>query len=152
VTIKYGKGYEETWAVFNGQVEEVREDILGYFGVDRQTVEGLTLSELVVNVTNLAHGKGNAASILGGVVLGSKPTDPSPGPQADEAQQATGNDAWAQAEGSAPAADPNAALYTAIEAAADRAALKVLYAQNQAAFTDADLMTAWKAKGKSLPA
>ena len=69
ITIKYGKGYEETWAGFTGTVPEGREDIIDYFGVDRATVTELTLSELVVNVTNLAHGKGNVAAMLGVAAL-----------------------------------------------------------------------------------
>lgn len=132
----------------------MRENIVGYFGLDSASVADLTLSELVVNVTNLAHGKGNVAAMLGGVVLGSTPTE-IPAPQGDEAQQpSSGGDPWADAEDSTPAepVDTLAPLRAAIEAATDRDALKRLWAENQAAFADADLTAAWKAKGKSLPA
>lgn len=48
---------------------------------------------------------------------------------------------------------PNAALYSAIESSADVNALKLLWADNQQAFADdADLLAAWKAKGKALKA
>lgn len=153
MTIKYGKGYEETWAVFNGQTQEVRQDILDYFGIGSVSVANLTLSELVVNVTNLAHGKGNVAALMGGVVLGSQPTEATANVPAqrtsDEAQQPTSDDGWGD-EPAAPAGNPLQPLYDAVEACADKDALKRLWAENQVAFADADLLAAWKAKGKAL--
>lgn len=146
VTIKYGKSYEDTWAVFNGPLEGVREDLIAYFGVDRVSVENQTLSELVVNVTSLAHGKGNAAALLGGVAIGTDTTSiPTPAPRSDEAQQPSGTQEEPQGE------DLAKALLAKVEAATDVAALKRLWAENQAVFAAApDLMAAWKAKGKAL--
>lgn len=145
VTIKYGKGYEETWAVFKGMVTEVREDIIAYFGIDSASVAGQTLSELVVNATSIAHGKGNVAATLGAVAI----------PASDQGNQdsapAQGQDVWAQAEAAAqqqpPAVNP---LFAQIEACGDVGALQRLWAENQAAFADAEVMAAWKAKGKAL--
>jgi hypothetical protein len=155
VTIKYGKGYEETWAVFNGQVGEVREDIMSYFGIDPENsaVANLTPSELVVNVTNLAHGKGNAAALLGGVVIGSQPataTSAPASPKVDEGQQPSGSDPWAAAAASTPATPAANPMLALIEAVPDVPALQRLWAENQAAFQDAEVMAAWKAKGKAL--
>lgn len=105
-------------------------------------------------MTNLAHGKGNVAAMLGGVVLGSKPTEATT--TSDEGQQPTGSAAWAEAEAETAApsepVDLLASLREGIESALDRTALKRLWAENQEAFADADLTAAWKAKGKSLPA
>lgn len=148
VTVKYGKGYEETWAVFKGQNDEVRENIINYFGLDRASVADLTLSDLVVNVTSLAHGKGNVGAILGGVVIDPK--------KADEAQQPSGtsSDPWAGVESgdATPEQTGPHPLLAQIEACTTRDELKRLWAENQEAFADADLMAAWKAKGKSLTA
>lgn len=144
VTIKYGKGYEETWVSFRGSNEDVRKDIVGYFGLaDSASVADLTLSELVVNATNLAHGKGNVAALLGGTVI------PSSGTTNDEAQSDTRAAAWAQAEqqASEPAVNP---VLAQIEACSTVDELKLLWAENQAAFSDADVEAAYKAKGKAL--
>jgi hypothetical protein len=153
VTIKYGKGYEETWAVFKGSNDEVRGNILDYFAVPAENVEGLSLSELVVNVTNLAHGKGNAAALLGGVVIGSRPTEPADSATVtqdgkDEAQNTTASDPWAD-DAPAEPQGPHPVL-AVIEAATSVEELKRIWAENQAALTDADLLAAWKAKGKAL--
>ncbi|WJN63443.1 hypothetical protein [Streptomyces phage phiScoe56] len=155
VTIKYGKGYEETWAVFKGNPEEVREDIISYFGVMRDSVSELTLSELVVEMTSLAHGKGNIARFLGGTII------PPSEAAAPPAQTAPTGDPWAAAQSnqsSPPAAsqpeaeDPNAYILGEIEKQTDVAALKRLWAENQSFFSDPSVMAAWKAKGKALSA
>ncbi|MDH6462037.1 hypothetical protein M2302_002212 [Micromonospora sp. A200] len=145
VTIKYGKGYEETWAVFNGLPAEVRHDLMEYFGLDEDEVAGLTLSEVVVNATNLAHGKGNVAGILGGTVI------PSPQQARANATRTTG-DVWAEAAAStAPPAEPEEnPVLKLIEGATDVPTLQRIWAENQAAFADSAVMDAWKARGKAL--
>jgi hypothetical protein len=154
VTIKYGKGYEETWAVFKGNPDEVREDIISYFGLMRDSVTELTLSELVVEVTSLAHGKGNIARFLGGTIIPPSEAGPDPAP----ASSSSNEDPWAAAGAttSAPAAqpaeDPNAYILGEIEKQSDVAGLKRLWAENQNFFADPAVMAAWKAKGKALSA
>ncbi|WP_327292427.1 hypothetical protein [Streptomyces sp. NBC_01198] len=154
VTIKYGKGYEETWAVFQGSPADVREDIIAYFGFERDSVAGLTLNSLVVNATQAAHGNGLIAAQLGGVVVSEEPS-------ASTAKQE--GDPWAQAAGAKPAgitptapqqpaADPNAWILAEIAKQTNVADLKKLWAENQAMFADATVMAAWKAKGKALSA
>lgn len=140
ITIKYGKGYEETWATFSGTNDEIRELITQYFGFESASVADLTTSELVVNATQLAHGKGNVAALLGGTVIPS-----SSAPANDEAQNATADDVWSQAEQNAP--NP---LLAQIESCGDVEALKLLWAENQAAFSDAEVEAAYKAKGRAL--
>lgn len=152
VTIKYGKGYEETWAVFRGSnVDRIRAQICDYFGVDRASVSELTVSELVVNVTNLAHGKGNAAALLGATVI--------PSSQAGKAETAKpGEDVWSDdtAPGEFPAesapAEPEGPnpVIALMEATASIPELQKVWAANQSAFKDADVMAAYKAKGKAL--
>jgi len=96
VTIKYGKGYEETWAVFKGvTASNVRADIIDYFGMSHDAVAELTLHELVTNATDIAHGTGNAAALLGGVAIpaseaGAKPV------------QSTGGNPWEGLDDKAP--------------------------------------------------
>lgn len=154
VTIKYGKGYEETWAVFKGSPDEVREDIISYFGVMRDSVSELTLSELVVEMTSLAHGKGNIARFLGGTIIPPSEAAAPPAP-------APSGDPWAAAQSSTPvhtvadnqqAEDPNAYILGEIEKQTDVASLKRLWAENQSFFSDPSVMAAWKAKGKALSA
>ena len=127
VTIKYGKGYEDAWAVFHGLADEVRDDILSFFDIDRESVTGLSLSDLVVNATGTAHAVGNVAGYLGGTVIASQAT---PDSQAAE-----------------PAPHP---LLAVIEQTPDVPALKRIWAENQDAFTDPAVMAAWKAKGRAL--
>ncbi len=144
VTIKYGKGYEETWAVFKGSTGEVREDILTYFGIESASVASLTLSELVVNVTNLAHGKGNVAATLGATAIPSATS---------EAAQAEGTDPWAAAASASTPAQPEVnPIFDAIKACTTRDELKRLWAENQPQFADSAVMDAWKARGKELTA
>lgn len=146
ITVKYGKGYEETWAGFKGEASEVRADLLAYFGLDAEEHAGLTLNELVVNCTTMAHSTTFAVKTLGGTVV-APPSNPAQPPN-DEAQA----DAWSQAESGStdspgPVVNP---LVAQIEGAADVDALKLLYATHKEIATDAELLARWKAKGKAL--
>ncbi len=88
-----------------------------------------------------------AVAGLGGTVIPKPPPEaPASDPKADEAQ--VGNAAWDAAESGEPAPNP---LLAAIEAATDVPALQRLYAENTPALAGTpELLTAWKAKGKSL--
>ncbi|MFD6636786.1 hypothetical protein ACFWDN_13325 [Micromonospora chalcea] len=146
VTIKYGKGYEETWVSFAGLREEIREDIIDYFGLDRDSVSGLTLSELVVSATNLAHAKGNVASSLGGTVI----------PPAQQSKPAPASDVWdeigqAGQQSSAPAEPEKDPVLTLIEKAESVDELKRIWAENQERVVG-PILDAWKARGKELKA
>jgi hypothetical protein len=141
VTIKYGKGYEDTWAVFRGSVRQVRELICDYFGFECKLVTDLSLSDLVVNATNLAHGKGNVASILDAQIITETPA------------QTPENDPWAAA--SAPQPEQNTSNASAwilgeIEKQTTIADLQKLWAANQAMFSDPAVMAAYKARGRAL--
>ncbi|MFF9095661.1 hypothetical protein ACF1AX_21310 [Streptomyces sp. NPDC014802] len=157
VTIKYGKGYDDSWVVFEGSTPEVRAEIIDYFGMDPETQRGLSLSSIVVNATNVAHGKGLIATALGATVVEetntAAPAKPTEDPWA-AASAAQSSGPW---PGSASVAepkkeDPNAYILGEIEKQTTVDGLKKLWAGNQSFFSDAGVMAAWKAKGKSLQA
>ncbi|MGV9312573.1 hypothetical protein ACWDR0_10295 [Streptomyces sp. NPDC003691] len=136
VTIKYGKGYEETWANFRGSAVRLRAMIADYFGFKPEMVADLSLSELVVEATNIAHGNGNLAAYLGATRIGV----PQPGqPQTEAAQPATKDSAsaWALAK---------------IKDQASIADLQKFWASNQSFFSDPGVMAAYKARGRELQA
>lgn len=132
-TIKFGRGHEDPWLVFRGTPERVKEQIVVAFGTDVEEAEGLTLAELVVNVSKTAQGARTASAGLGGTVIK--------------------QGGWARAaqEEAAPAEPEVNPLLAKIEAVDSVDKLRDLYARNADAFkNDADLMAAWKAKGASL--
>jgi hypothetical protein len=145
VTIKYGKGYEQTWVTFQGSGEQVRADVLSYFGMDRLKLANLTLSELVVNATGIAHGVGNVAAGLGAMVV----PDAQSGVESP-AVSASATDPWTEAANRATEAAPANPLLAEIATAATIDALKAIWARNQSAFSDSAVMEAWRAKGRSL--
>ncbi|AKY03640.1 hypothetical protein SEA_IZZY_33 [Streptomyces phage Izzy] len=159
VTIKYGKSYDDTWAVFKGTPDEIRSDIVSFFGIMPDAVTEMTLSEIVTAATDLAHGKGNAARFLGATVV---PSQSAPAQPAQTAAPASNEDPWAAAASSAPstpstppapqAEDPNAWILGEIEKQTSVDSLKRLWAENQSFFKDSAVMAAWKAKGKALSA
>ncbi|MET8111164.1 hypothetical protein [Streptomyces prasinus] len=154
VTIKYGKGYEDSWVVFEGPPQEIRAEILDYFGIDPETQSGLSLSSVVVNATNVAHGKGLIATSLGATVVEETKAEPAK-PTDDPWAAAAANVQSGPWPGSASVAepkkeDPNAWILGEIEKQTTVDGLKKLWAGNQSFFADAAVMAAWKAKGKTL--
>ncbi|MEU7570347.1 hypothetical protein [Micromonospora sp. NPDC049240] len=145
VTIKYGKGYEDTWVSFAGLRQEVFDDIVDYFGLDRDSVTGLTLSELVVSAANMAHAKGNVAGTLGGTVI----------PPAQQSKPAPASDVWDEigqaGQSSSPAEPEEDPVLTLIKAAQSVDELKRIWAENQERVVG-DALVAWKARGKELKA
>jgi hypothetical protein len=151
VTIKYGKGYDDTWAVFRGRPEEIRADILTFYGMDPETQRGLSLSSVVVNATNVAHGKGLIATALGATVVEETTTDEPAKPTSDPWAAAASTTPVHTVADQAPAKeDPNAWILGEIEKQTTVPGLKKIWADNQSFFSDDKVMSAWKAKGKSL--
>lgn len=139
-TIKFGKGYEDTWLVFRGRPSEIRDDLISSFGLDAEECEDLTLAEVALNATNQAHGMGNVGATLGGKAVSGRPAK----------AKATSSPPWQQAkdEAAKPAENP---LFKAIDECTSVDALTKLWASNQAAFSaDAELMGKYKEKGRSL--
>jgi hypothetical protein len=157
ITIKYGKTYEDTWAVFEGGAPEVRAEILEYFGMDPETQRGLSLSSVVVNATQIAHGKALIATSLGATVVEETTTDEPAKPAGDPWAAASAKQSPSAWSGSASVAepkaeDPNAYILGEIAKKTTVAELKKLWAENQSFFADPAVMTAYKAKGKALSA
>ena len=157
VTIKYDKGHDATWAVFRGTPGEIRADVMEFFGMDPATQAGLSLSSIVTNATQIAHGKGLIATALGATVVEETTTSEAPAkPQGDPWAAASAQQASSAWSGSASvaeqpkASDPNAYILGEIEKQTTVDGLKKLWAANQSFFSDASVMAAWKAKGKSL--
>ena len=164
VTIKYGKGHEDSWVVFEGSTEEIRSDVIDYFGMDPNTLVGLSLSSIVVNATNIAHGKGLIATQLGGTVVEETPAAPSkptedpwaaaanvqsrPWPDRESVAQPT-----AQAQATQDEGDETTRWALAeIEKQTTVDGLKRFWAENQGLFSNEKIMAAWKARGKALKA
>ncbi|MFE0104118.1 hypothetical protein [Streptomyces sp. NPDC059009] len=143
ITIKYGKGYEDTWAVFKGTPEDIRSWITLHFGFKPEMVEYLTLSELVVEATNIAHGNGNLAAYLGATRIG-----------VQQPEEQRTDDPWSQAEAApATAQDSGSAWALAeIKKQASIGDLQKFWAGNQTFFADPEVMAAYKARGRELQA
>ncbi|MGW0895913.1 hypothetical protein ACWD0G_02780 [Streptomyces goshikiensis] len=142
ITIKYGKSYEDTWVVFRGSVRQVRELLCDYFGFECKDVTSLSLSDLVVNATSLAHGKGNIAALLDARIIPD-----------DTATAAPAEDPWAAASAapSQPQTDSGSTwILGEIEKQTSVADLQKLWAANQTHFADPSVMTAYKARGRVL--
>lgn len=158
VTFKYGKGYEEPWVVFKGSARKVREDLLEFFQLPAEAVAGLSLNAVLIQCNHIVHGTGNAATILGGVVVAetSGKTEAAP-------SQPAGSDPWAgvskdssapqsaaQTAPTEPAENPHGGLISQIQAAETGDDLKRLWAGNKDAFSDPAVVEAYKVKGQSL--
>lgn len=145
VTIKYGKSYDDTWAVFKApSAESVRADIVAYFGIEYASVSELSLHELVQNVTGISHGTSTAATMLGAIAIPAQSTPP----------VETGNP-WAGLDDDDNKQEettdhPYQYVLDAIAAATDVKELQKVWASNQPAFKDDIVTTAYKARGKEL--
>lgn len=161
VTIKYGAGFDQPWLVFRGLPQEVRDDLIESFGLDRAENLKIPLSGVVLNATQVAHAKGSIGSTLGATSVSESASDstsakPSaPASTNDEAQAdpwASATEAAQEAAAKEEAADPNKILRDTIDGISSLDDLKALWADNQEAFKDAELLAHWKARGKALKA
>ncbi|MEV5330877.1 hypothetical protein [Streptomyces werraensis] len=159
VTIKYGKGHDDSWVVFEGSTQEIRTDVIDYFGMDPETLVGLSLSSIVVNATNIAHGKGLIATSLGATVVEETPAAAPAKPTEDPWAAASAAQSGGPWPGSASVAetpaeekvdDTTAWALGEIEKKTSVQELKKFWAENQALFSNEKIMAAWKARGKAL--
>ncbi|MGW8630623.1 hypothetical protein [Streptomyces sp. NPDC055793] len=158
VTIKYGKGHDDSWVVFEGSTQEIRTDVIDYFGMDPATLAGLSLSSIVVNATNIAHGKGLIATQLGGTVVEETPAAAPAKPTEDPWAAASAAQSSGPWSGSVSVAEPQAEkpddttawALGEIEKKTSVPELKKFWAENQALFSNEKIMNAWKARGKAL--
>lgn len=154
VTIKYGKSYDDTWAVFKGaDLQVVRIQITDYFGLDDDVVKDLTLHELVLNATEVAHGTRTAVQALDAVAIPVRkgsPEHPWAGlgdePRLSDAAIAhrADNAKYLSTE------HPFQYVLDAFAAAGDTKELQKVWSTNQAAFKDESVVAAYKARGKEL--
>lgn len=138
VTIKSGKGYDDTWQVFRGEsLKEVRDQIVEFF--DMEVSGDLSLHSVVLEATRLAHGGAAPVKILGAKV---------------EAEVKDGEkDPWAEAEkAEQKTEDPYAGLIAELGAAPDVEELRRIWQRNQDHFSEERVMEAYKARGKALTA
>jgi hypothetical protein len=152
VTIKYGKGYEETWANFTGSLEQIRANLISYFGLESASVAEMTMHELVSDVTSMAHGSQHVIRALGGTFAGAKDAPAT----TTAAAPAEGTDPWGEGDKSSEVVWPNSTpveenpVLVLIRNATDVPALQRVWAENQHAFTEAAVSAAYKARGKAL--
>lgn len=69
VTIKHGGGHDDTWTVFRGAHDDIRREVVDYFGLT--VSDSFSLAEVVHNATQVAHGL-NATGALGATVRASE--------------------------------------------------------------------------------
>lgn len=156
VTIKVpeSKKYagDNPWFVFEGtDPETVKRNIAKTFGLD---VEGLVLSDVVINAQRLVTGLGAVAHGLGGTVVASGQQSTFQTPEIAPAASGAGVD-WSKvaastgaSEALAPKADDP--ILAAVENATSIAELQQIWAENQAAFNEDKYMLPYKAKGRAL--
>ena len=151
VTIKYGKGHDDSWVVFRGDTaDQVRGRLFDYFGVDSNAYEGLSLNEVVVTLTEVAQGNRALVTNLGAEVVPTNGSGTPPGTTTDTSVR--GSAAFdAAANTPAEPEDPYASVISLFEAAESRSALKKLYAQYKDAYEASEAVRkAYSARGKEV--
>lgn len=150
VTIKSGKGYEDTWLVFNGSPAQVKANMAEVFGLDPDL--DVTISEYALLGQAQFQAIESVQQILGGRSI---PPSREGKPTGGWPDTSTGANPFAAAAGAASTegeVDPVAVVKAKIEAATGRTQLKDLWLDNQALFNEhAELGELYSAKGKSLP-
>lgn len=154
VTIKYGKGYEDSWITVRGSAAVVREELIQAFDLDRDVSLSLSLAALVLNATQQAHalhalGRGAGAQAISGERVGRSRSNPDAWQGARTAKPA--GDSSMPSRGDEEASARGAAL-SEIGKAGSVEALKLWWAKNQEAFGDPEVKAAYKARGKALQA
>ncbi|MFJ9158671.1 hypothetical protein ACIRPS_17930 [Streptomyces griseoviridis] len=137
VTIKYGRGHDDSWTVFRGSPTEVREDIAAFFSLDGKSVAELSLHELVVEAGQIAQSTTTVVKGLNARIVPQPASEPTA--------------AWKAAEAApSPAQSTAGAVLEQIAACKNTDELRRLWATNQTAFGDQAVMDAWKARGRAL--
>lgn len=145
VTIKSAGGYEAPWSVFKGSVQEVRDSIEEFYGIEHD--DSLTLSEVVLNANVLAQGAYAVSSGLKAKATAAK-REPKPKPElAPKSEPKPEPEAPAEDDGEARAAS----LALAMAEAATVDDLRTLWVDNKELFNEYDVVKkAYSARGKEL--
>lgn len=145
VTLKGGKGYEDSWVnIGASNVGELRRSVAAFFGWREDELDGLSPAQIAFNATQEWHAMNN----VGRAFDGARATR-------------SGSSARDRAYAEAAKQDPKDVLLAQIEAQETVLSLKRLYGENKATFEDkdndgnptaaaAELTAAYKAKGKAL--
>ncbi|MFC0622800.1 hypothetical protein [Kribbella deserti] len=144
LTLTTGGAAHSTRVRFTGSAESVRADLTAFFRLEEVSAKRASLHELA----HSAIGTLSATSAAGAVLEASiEPEDTSEtrSHTAEPDRKLSG-----YSGGEAPEESALSPLLAQIAAAHDVAELRRLWAGNQAAFADAELMAAWKARGKAL--
>jgi hypothetical protein len=147
VTLKHNGKYEAPWLVFRGSPSQVKADIIATIGFDPANYEDKSLLDVALEADKMSKAQYETSSQLGGRVIGSSRKSSTTSVSSDKAEGDTQptTDAAQEEE----AGNPLLKQIAAQESVAD---LKRLWAENQDAFKDGDLMDAYKARGKELKA
>ena len=143
-TLKYGKGYEDSWLVIRADnaadLKKAIEEATGLSG------EGLSVVDLIHNAASHVHQVSKMGTALGATVIAETPAEPAAPAQAQ---------AQAQEQAAAPAAPaPQAqapSLEDQIASAKSASELSDLFLKNKAAFTgDKALMDKLQERSKQV--
>lgn len=135
VTIKSGKGYDDSWTVVRGVPSEVKEALVEWYAIDEGTADKLVGQQVMTLATKISHGEQVVSTVLGGVPVevstkvSEKAEEPEPAPE--------------EPQGPHP-------LVAEIEAAGSLEDLKRVYVKNKSSFTEQELKDAYNAKSKEL--
>lgn len=143
VTLKHDGKYEAPWMVFRGRPESVKADILAAFGWDTEAGEGKSLYEIALQADRQAKAEYAVQSQAGGRVISKERKRSSTSANVDTDAASSEQQTSDTSEAGNPLADQIAAINNVDD-------LKKLWAENQEAFQDGDLMDVWKARGKEL--
>ncbi len=165
VTFKTGEKYKESLINFSGARQQVRADIIAYFGLKPSECDGLTDFEIRQAADRIAQAVVTVTNKLGAAIVKDEPASAQPRDQIPAAvhEAMKDGDPWAQAEGGssapakaeepAPDPDPVAVMIDTINAQTSVKAIQVVWAENKALFNQhPEIMAAYKAKGKALQA
>jgi hypothetical protein len=136
VTFKHDGKYEAPWIVFRGTPEWVEN------AIKESSAQLLTTALEFDKASKAEYG---VTSKLGGTVIKREQKRSSTSANVDT--DATSSEQQTAEAGQQEATNPLTAQIAAINTVDD---LKRLWAENQEAFKDGDLMDAWKARGKEL--
>lgn len=158
ITLKYGTGPASPWAVFNGSLDEIRENVLKFLGLPESWAEGKTLHEIVYAGGGITAGLLTLESVLGATFLDSGPVDEAEPTKdkTDDNWPPSRDDVWDKVDQPAPAAeqvadDPHARVLKEIQAAPSIDRLKRIWVDNKALCSESDeLRDAYKARGQVL--
>lgn len=118
-TLKHGKGYEESWAVFRGDAATIRRSAMEFYGVEESDVAGYNASEVLEAIRLSVQGSGIAMP---------------EGPKVKAAEIGS-------AEGSLPPAQTDDDLLAQVESAESREVVDALWRTNREKF-DAKIVAA----------